>query len=110
MRTLEEMRGELETALSGFVRVSRGEGLFVSDAPRRGKAYALPLGYTAKEENGLLFISPELKECPEALREFMLGYLKADAAQREKLVRQRLAVALRQKNAEDARFIEMLEY
>lgn len=112
MKTLDEMKRELEKVflpVGAFVRVDKGNGLFVTDAPRRaGEIPALPEGFSAITENGIMHITPDFEDVPEGLKVFALEFLKGDAGVKERLLRQNLAVMMRLKDAEGAEFLRNL--
>lgn len=93
-----------------FLRLDRGEALFVCDAPRRG--IFLCAGWEEEfeiaERNGLLFLTPRLTFVPLRLRQTYLRMLKAMPAARERLIRQTLAECLRLKNGEEIAFMDQL--
>lgn len=111
MKKLDEYRMELEAIVKpsgAFVRLDRGDALFVTDAPRRGQVEpALPEGWNGRCENGLLLATPDYG-VPEVSGAFITKYLKSSPETADKLARQALAVALREKNTAAAAFISEL--
>lgn len=102
-------------ALSGtgaFLRVSRSEGLLVTDAPRRPDAMdavnKLKEMYLYVQRESLLYLTPKygLKN-PETESAFTM-ILKADRAQKDKLIRTGLSRAMREKDEYQTEFYKIL--
>ena len=95
-----------------FLRISRGEGLFVTDAPRREKArdavIQLNEKYRTHTENGLMYLTPLYFTDDEEMEKAYTGILKADAQLKEKLIRTGLSVAMRKKDMKKIRVYEDL--
>lgn len=95
-----------------FLRISRGEGLFVTDAPRREKArdavIQLNEKYKTHTENGLMYLTPLYFTDDEEMEKAYTGILKADEQLKEKLIRTGLSVAMRKKDMKKIRVYEDL--
>ena len=93
---------EILKSTNAFVRVSRGEGLFVTDAPRREKneeaVNLLLRKYKARIDGGLLYFTPVYGFGDEEMERKYTEILKSDGAQKEKLIRTGLSVAMRKKD------------
>ncbi len=114
MTELEELIQTAKRALGdAFVKIDRGSALLVSDAPARGlftenaKA-ALEAEFILAEDRGLAYLTPRLYGVPERLRRVYVDILKSEGDRRERLIRQSLAECLRQKNADEAAFMQRL--
>jgi len=111
MKTLDDYRRELEALVKpfgAFVRVDRGDMLLVTDAPRRYAGdVALPEGWQARTDNGIMRVTP-CYDAPEELSGFITRFLKSAPETADRLARQALAVALREKNTEQVQFISQL--
>ena len=112
MCTLEEYKRQLEAILKpcgAFVRIDRGEALFVSDAPRRiAHTIELPSEFTFIVKNGLMYIKPVFSDVPESLRDFYLIYIKAGAVQQDRLRRMKLSECMRLKLPDEISFLNAL--
>ena len=111
--SIDYYRKIVEAALSdtgAFVRVSRAEGLFVTDAERRGVSIdALKeklTGFSLSEKDGMIYIMPLTDVSDEADRIYS-EILKAETKKKEKLIRIHLAEAMRLK---DSKHIEMYQF
>ncbi|MBR3928717.1 MAG: hypothetical protein IKJ65_06935 [Clostridia bacterium] len=110
--SLEEYKEMAEQALKdtgAFLRVSRDEGLFVTDAKRRGADVnalkkRLP-GFSFSEKEGLVYLTPNYGFSSEANSACTM-ILKSDADKRERLIRTHLAAAMRSKNKEEIALFE----
>lgn len=102
--SLEELKKTAEDALKGtgaFLRVSRNEGLFVTDASRHGVPIEqiierLP-GFVIREEGGLCYLTPGYGFTDE-INDACTQILKSEKEKREKLIRTNLASAMRKKD------------
>ncbi len=109
MRTLDEYAAEIRPHLpeSAFLRTDRGKALFVTDAPARQKDFELRLdGYEISAKGGLMHISPALNELKCEARALYIKYLKARGYEKEKALRQCLALCLRAKSTSEAKYLE----
>ncbi len=112
MTRLDEYRQDLRSKLphGSFLRLDRGEALFVSDAPRLGieiDPESLS-GYQVKIEDKLMYITPSFIEAPEKLREMLIHCLKSEGIQKERLLRMNLAKALREKDQVCTDFLQAI--
>ena len=109
MRKLEDYFRECRAVIpiNAFLRISRTQGLFVSDLPTRSRDFVFDLdGYSSKTESGLLYITPAFNEVPLAIRELFPGIFKLSSSEQQKLLRQRLAVLKRNKDNDNAAYVE----
>lgn len=112
--SLDDYRKEAEEALKGtgaFLRISRGEGLFVTDAKRRN-ADMNALGerlssFAVSEKDGLVYLTPDYGFSEET-NAIYTDILKSDGEKKEKLIRQNLASAMRLKNQEQIELFAFL--
>ena len=108
MRSLESFRCELKTLLphDSFLRVDRGQALFVSDAPRRHPEYkAIALeGFQIRAENDLLYITPIYDQAPESVTAVLTALLKSDSEQKDRIIRENLALNMRLKRQREIEF------
>ena len=86
-----------------FLRVSRGEGLFVTDAKRHGADMEmlkekLP-SFAFSEKDGLVYLTPDYGFSSET-NLIYTEILKSSGERQEKLIRQNLSKAMRTKNKE----------
>lgn len=95
-----------------FLRISRGEGLFVTDAPRRdGAETALEIlknTYDAFIADGLMYLTPKYGFLSPETEKTYTRILKANMPEKEKIIRTSLAAAMRKKNAEDTAIYKIL--
>ena len=112
MYTIDFYKRELKSAIDfsgAFLRVDRGNALLVTDILRiKEEGISLPPGYIAYTEGGLMHITPIYDFAPESLASFVTLVLKADGRNRDRLIRQRLALSLRLKNSTEIRFLTEL--
>lgn len=112
---LDDYKKAALDVLSGtgaFLRVSRSEGLLVTDAPRRpGAAEAvikLEEMYLCVKRESLLYLTPKYGlNNPETESAFTV-ILKADRARRDKLIRMGLSRAMREKDEYQTAFYKIL--
>lgn len=112
--SIDEFKVQAKKALEGtgaFIRVSKGEGLLVTDAVRRGCTLEelrnkLP-GFQFFEKDSLVYLTPEYGFSAET-NDLLTEILKADKLKREKLIRNGLAVAMRLKNREQIEVLKIL--
>ena len=92
-----------------FLKLDRGDALFVTDAPLRKKDFSLFCdGYECAVRNGLMYISPSEGSAPGALAAALPEIYKYPSGRCNKPLRQRLAVALRTHNGDEARYLRAL--
>ena len=110
MLDAEEYRARVKAHLPGgaFLRLDRGEALFVSDAPRFGVFDVEIEGFATETKGELTFITPLYSDAPDGIRPIMTALIKADGDKRERLIRQNLAVCMRKKDAQGRAFLEKL--
>ncbi len=109
MKSSEDYRNELRPFIPhrAFLKVDRGDSLFVSDAPRRISGFILDVkGYRTCTENGLIFITPLFEDAPESAKKTLIRYLKAANAGKTRIIRQQLALALRTGHIDEIDFWE----
>ena len=104
---LTQIARDALTPLGAFVRMDRGDALLVSDAPRRGAEIpkALEADFETRLSGGLLYLTPRLTRIPQRLRGIFLSAMKADAEERETLLRKALAESMRLRNADEIEFL-----
>ena len=94
-----------------FLRISRGDGLFVTDAKRRNAdmeaIYKKLSGFSFFEKEGLTYLTPDYGFSNET-NSIYTTILKADEEQTQKLIRTHLAVAMRMKNQEQIDLFKFL--
>ena len=112
--SLDDYRKIVSDALAGtgaFLRISRAEGLFVTDAKRRNADMddlkRKLQNFSFIEKNGLLYLTPKYGFSDETNRLYT-GILKSDSEKTEKLIRCGLALALRTKNQEQIELFRLL--
>ena len=92
-----------------FLRFDRGEALFISDAPRFPGSYPQKIsGYEVVVRSGLMRLTPTYEDVPESVRGLMTEFIKANGTQRERIIRQNLAVSLRLHDAPGTAFLNEL--
>ncbi len=112
--SLDYYREIVRSALAGtgaFIRVSRSEGLFVTDAKRRSADMAalyekLP-GFSFCEKDGLTYLTPDYGFSDDT-NILYTEILKAGNEESEKLIRMNLSKAMRLKNDEQIKFFKIL--
>lgn len=111
MLSLDEHRNFIRSCLppKAFLRLDRGDSLFVTDAPRflPEKNLQIP-GYSTLLAGGILHITPVFEDIPTSLRDVMVRILKAEDEDRDRLIRTHLALALRQRDAQSAKILDEL--
>ena len=114
MYTLKEYSDLLRrlVPLEAFVRLDRGEGLFVSDYPLRCPGFTLTdPEFTAEIAGGLAHIKPCFAGAPETLKKDLDGIYKSAPNLMNKRLRQRLALAMRLGEADESAYLnELLDY
>lgn len=101
----------LLTDTGAFLRISRTDGLFVSDLPRKkadidGFIKSLNNAFEVKTDHGLLYLTPVFPEFSHQFQSILVSILKENGDKREKLIRNALAVAMRKKNLNEIDFLE----
>ena len=111
---LDELRKKAEEALNGtdaFLRVSRSDGLFVTDAKRRNadmdELKEKLSDFSIIEKEGLLYLTPDYGLSDETSAIYT-EILKSSGEKKEKLIRQSLSAAMRSKNAEQTELFGIL--
>ena len=114
MYTLKEYSDLLRQLIprEAFVRLDRGEGLFVSDYPLRCLGFALSdPEFTAEIAGGLAHIFPCFTGAPETLKNDLNGIYRSAPNLVNKRLRQRLALALRLGMLDECAYLnELLDY
>ena len=112
--SLEHYRVIAQSALQGtgaFLRLSRSDGLFITDAKRRNADMEdiqdKLSGFTFFEKDGLTYLTPDYGFSDET-NALYTEILKADSVKREKLIRMNLALAMRIQNDERIRLFKLL--
>ncbi len=112
--SLDDYKNIAQEALKdtgAFLRISRGEGLFVTDAERRNadmNALKEKLSdFLFSEKDGLVYLTPKYGFSEET-NALYTEFLKADEHKKEKLIRQNLASAMRLKNQEQIKLFTFL--
>lgn len=97
----------LLNASGAFLRIDRGDALFISDAPRRGAENfdALDTDFECRVRDGLLRLTPRFPHVPESLRPFYLNLMKSGGAEREFRLRKALAENMRLHKALEIEFL-----
>ena len=111
---LDELRKKAEEALNGtdaFLRVSRSDGLFVTDAKRRNADMDVLKeklsDFSINEKDGLLYLTPDYGLSDETSAIYT-EILKSSGEKKEKLIRQSLSAAMRSKNSEQTELFGIL--
>ncbi len=112
--SLDDYKAQAEDAIKGmgaFLRISRGKGLFVTDAKRRNADMEmlkekLP-SFTFSEKDGLIYLTPDYGYSIDT-NGIYTEILKSDGEKREKLIRQNLSKAMRLKNQEQIELFKLL--
>lgn len=111
MKTAEEYKKELLPLLpeNAFLKKDRGEALFVSDAPRRQKNFALNSNaFDTAEKGGLLYITPRFAQYPADLRPLLLLCVKNGIGSEQKEIRNELALRLRKRSTDAVGFLKSM--
>ena len=112
--SLDYYRKIAQAALEGtgaFLRISRADGLFVTDAKRRNADMSairekLP-GFIFYEKDDLIYLTPHYGFSDQT-NALYTEILKADKEKSEKLIRMNLSKAMRLKNDEQIRIFKLL--
>ena len=112
--SLDEYRKMAEEALKetgAFVRLSRGEGLFVTDALRRGCDLEFLSDHLSSFQlfvkDGLVFLTPDYGFDTET-NGILTDILKADQEKREKIIRTHLSKSMRLKDQRKIALFQLL--
>ena len=96
-----------------FLRISRGAGLFVSNAPVKMDSVghliaSLSDEFDILEIGSLLYFTPKFSFRNPCLKDVLIEIMKAEPAKKDKLVRQSLAKAMREKDHEAKEIFESI--
>ena len=112
--SLDYYRKIAQAALEGtgaFLRISRADGLFVTDAKRRNADMAALReklsDFIFLEKDDLIYLTPHYGFSDET-NSLYTEILKADKEKSEKLIRMNLSKAMRLKNDEQIRIFKLL--
>lgn len=107
----KKVAGEALHGTGSFLRISRDEGLFVTDAKRRNadmNCLKEKLAtFKITEKNGLVYLTPDYGFSDET-NELLTLIIKSSGEKREKLIRQNLAQAMRLKKQEQISILKAL--
>lgn len=89
-----------------FLRLSRSDDLFVTDAPRKttdieNLQKRLENEFRVRLDGGLMYLTPHFPDQTEKFSKTLVSLLKETGEKREKLLRNSLAEAMRLKNTKE---------